>query len=105
ARLRNRRGRSKDRRARRCWQRTWFTFSKTMSTNTASTTVIASEAKQSILPRRKCGLLRRFAPRNDGQTSLRPQNHAVARRTGDRDEGGLGLLQRIDRGLSDRERF
>jgi hypothetical protein len=29
--------------------------------------VIASEAKQSIAAaRRKCGLLRRFAPRNDG---------------------------------------
>jgi hypothetical protein len=27
--------------------------------------VIASEAKQSISPRRKKGLLRRFAPRND----------------------------------------
>src|SRR6266478_7623875 len=29
-------------------------------------TVIASEAKQSMLPRSKCGLLRRLAPRNDG---------------------------------------
>jgi hypothetical protein len=28
--------------------------------------VIASEAKQSILPQKKNGLLRRFAPRNDG---------------------------------------
>jgi hypothetical protein len=28
--------------------------------------VIASEAKQSIPPYRKHGLLRRFAPRNDG---------------------------------------
>ena len=27
--------------------------------------VIASEAKQSMLPRRRYGLLRRFAPRND----------------------------------------
>jgi hypothetical protein len=30
--------------------------------------VIASEAKQSIEQRRKYGLLRRFAPRNDGKT-------------------------------------
>jgi hypothetical protein len=30
------------------------------------TTVIASAAKQSIAPRRKYGLLRRYAPRNDG---------------------------------------
>jgi hypothetical protein len=29
--------------------------------------VIASEAKQSIDPRGKHGLLRRFAPRNDGE--------------------------------------
>jgi hypothetical protein len=29
-------------------------------------TVIASEAKQSIYPRKQYGLLRRFAPRNDG---------------------------------------
>ena len=29
--------------------------------------VIASAAKQSILPQRKYGLLRRFAPRNDGK--------------------------------------
>jgi hypothetical protein len=28
-------------------------------------TVIASEAKQSIVPQAKRGLLRRFAPRND----------------------------------------
>jgi hypothetical protein len=27
--------------------------------------VIASEAKQSIVPRRRYGLIRRFAPRND----------------------------------------
>jgi hypothetical protein len=32
-------------------------------------TVIASEAKQSIKPQRKYGLLRRFAPRNDGAPS------------------------------------
>jgi hypothetical protein len=32
----------------------------------AGTNVIASEAKQSIEPQRKNGLLRRFAPRNDG---------------------------------------
>src|SRR5258705_3681070 len=32
-------------------------------------TVIASEAKQSIKPQRKHGLLRRFAPRNDGAPS------------------------------------
>jgi hypothetical protein len=31
----------------------------------ADSAVIASEAKQSILPRGKCGLLRRVAPRND----------------------------------------
>jgi hypothetical protein len=31
--------------------------------------VIASEAKQSIAQQSKHGLLRRFAPRNDGQNS------------------------------------
>jgi hypothetical protein len=31
----------------------------------ANSTVIASEAKQSILPARRDGLLRRVAPRND----------------------------------------
>src|SRR5712671_7898114 len=32
----------------------------------AALVVIASEAKQSIAPQSKSGLLRRFAPRNDG---------------------------------------
>ena len=34
--------------------------------------VIASEAKQSISPQRKYGLLRRFAPRNDGKHTFTP---------------------------------
>jgi hypothetical protein len=33
--------------------------------------VIASEAKQSIAPQNKCGLLRRVAPRNDDNPQLR----------------------------------
>src|SRR5882672_9652921 len=36
------------------------------------TAVIASEAKQSSGQRRKCGLLRRYAPRNDGTTPAAP---------------------------------
>jgi hypothetical protein len=32
-----------------------------------SPAVIASEAKQSMTPQNKSGLLRRFAPRNDGR--------------------------------------
>jgi hypothetical protein len=61
--------------------------------------VIASEAKQSISPRGRNGLLRRFAPRNDGHTaiasksfkpakiySLKPHcSAAVARRSNDAD--------------------
>src|SRR3979490_1424755 len=37
--------------------------------------------------------------------SRRPQDHAVARRTGDCDEGCLGLFQRIDRVGLDRKRL
>src|SRR5438046_7707467 len=46
----------------------------------SSIAVIASEAKQSISPRRKCGLLRRFAPRNDEevQRSLTPRDSDAA---------------------------
>src|ERR1700704_1659662 len=42
-----------------------------------SITVIASEAKQSIAQQRKNGLLRRFAPRNDGVDG--PRRHRCAR--------------------------
>src|SRR5437899_1039682 len=51
--------------------------------NVCFLTVIASEAKQSsFAAAKKAGLLRRFAPRNDGgETRLRPCRH-VARRTG-----------------------
>jgi hypothetical protein len=38
-----------------------------MSLNISADAVIASEAKQSISPQSKSGLLRRFAPRNDGK--------------------------------------
>src|SRR4051812_29297523 len=35
-----------------------------------SNRVIASEAKQSIVPQSKCGLLRRYAPRNDAERAV-----------------------------------
>jgi hypothetical protein len=41
--------------------------------------VIASEAKQSIAQARKNGLLRRCAPRNDGNTQLRIPAALIAR--------------------------
>src|SRR6266699_4456883 len=40
-------------------------------------TVIASEAKQSMLPRSKSGLLRRFSPRNDVNSK---RDSAISRR-------------------------
>jgi hypothetical protein len=42
---------------------------------TTTLTVIASEAKQSIVQQRKGGLLRRFAPRNDGRHSFAISRH------------------------------
>src|SRR5260370_19730525 len=42
--------------------------------DSATPTVIASEAKQSISPRGRNGLLRRFAPRNDGLGSDAARN-------------------------------
>jgi hypothetical protein len=41
-----------------------------VSLSAAVSVVIASEAKQSISPRSKYGLLRRFAPRNDGKVGV-----------------------------------
>src|SRR5258708_32917254 len=43
----------------------------------ATLNVIASEAKQSMKPQRKSGLLRRFAPRNDGKHSFAISLHVL----------------------------
>src|SRR5664279_1875111 len=47
--------------------------------NRAVLAVIASEAKQSIKPRSKSGLLRRFAPRNDGSDTQCVKDASVRR--------------------------
>src|SRR5262249_32403923 len=55
----------------RRWARCRFAHPTVRLNFQTAFTVVASEAKQSIPPRRKHGLLRRYAPRNDEEIRLR----------------------------------
>jgi hypothetical protein len=56
--------------------------------------VIASEAKQSRVASSPAGLLRRYAPRNDGRENF-IRSESPLRRTGVGEEAGDGLFERV----------